>query len=240
VLCVSSAFASRGSVEAFKVTSTLDGKAVLPLRVRWIAEPQIAVSEVKKVEFLIDGHWLWTEHQSPYFYGGDDNGSHGNWLITTFLKPGRHTFTARVFTRGEGTESDTVRARVIQAPPPPSELAGTWKHHVEAGGCGPGFCDKNGDITKLITTLGWGSTPPGDDWDARYEDGGRVMFGPWVVNPRMSAGARLGGFCNGVDPFHTWTYTVAADDQSFQLHPLGTDPWPDRQHGLEGTWTRPG
>lgn len=225
---------------AFKVTSTLDGKKVLPLRIRWKATPHISTSQVKKVEFLIDGHWLWTEHSAPYYYGGNE-GNRGNWLITSFLKPGRHTFTARVFTIGGPTESDNVQARVIQAPPPPSELAGTWKHHLSSSTCkaARGFCDKNGDHSASITILGWG-TPPGDFWDARYESGTRVVFGPWLILPHMSAGARLGGFCNGIDPYHAWTYTIASDDQSFQVHPIGTDSCPDRQNLLEGTWTRVG
>lgn len=236
VVTGSSAYASEGSVKPFKATSTLDGKKVLPLRIRWIARPHISASKVKKVEFLIDGHWLWTEHQTPYFYGGN-----GNSLVTSFLRPGRHTFTVRVFAIGARTQTDNVRARVIPAPPPPSELAGKWKHHVSASACAasPGFCDKNGDVKTSITTLGWG-TPPGDYWDARYESGGRVVFGPEVVNPKMSEGARLGGFCNGVDPLHTWTYAIASDDQSLQLHSIGKDPCQYRQHGLEGTWTRLG
>jgi hypothetical protein len=233
-----SAVASGGSVTPFKVTSTLDAKNVLPLRSRWQATPYIPTSKVKKVEFLIDGHWVWTEIQAPYFYGGNEGGR-GNWLITSFLKPGAHTFTVKVFAKSGGTATDTIHARVIEAPPPPSELAGKWKHHVSPSGCGPGFCDKNGDITESITILGWG-TPPGDYWDARYKSGGKLVFGPWVVNPQMSAGARLGGFCNGIDPFHTWSYTVAPDGKSFQLNPVGKDPCSDRQNGLEGTWTRVG
>jgi hypothetical protein len=234
----SSAFASGGSIQRFKVTSSLDAKKVLPLRSRWQAIPHISTTEVKKVEFLIDGHWLWTEHATPYFYGGNE-GRNGNWLITSFLNPGRHTFTVKLFASGGSIATDNVHARVIQAPPPPSKLAGKWKHHVSASTCAasPGFCDTHGDITESIATLGWG-TPPGDYWDARYESGGKVVFGPGVVNPHMSAGARQGGFCNAIDPFHTWMYTVASDDQSFQLSPAGNDPCKTRQLGLEGTWTR--
>lgn len=240
VVGVSSAFASGGSAKSFKVTSTLDGKKVLPLRIRWQATPHISTSKVKKVEFVVDHHWLWTEHATPYFYGGNE-GSYGNWLVTSFLKPGRHTFTVKVFASGGSIASDSVRARVTRAPQPPSQLAGKWKHHVSSSTCkaSPGFCDKNGDITDSITILGWG-TPPGDYWDARYKSGGRVVFGPELILPRMSAGARQGGFCNAIDPLHTWTYTVASDDQSFQLNPVGKDPCSYRQNGLEGTWTRVG
>jgi hypothetical protein len=213
----------------FKVTSTLDGKKVLPARIRWIAKPHTSFSKVTKVEFLVDGHWLWTEHQAPYVYGGDDDHGYGNWLVTSFLKPGRHTFTARVFTSGRHTEADSVRARVMKTPPPPSALIGKWKHQNKAGNV----------VTISITILGWG-TPPGDFWDARYEPGRKIVFGPEEALPHMTPGARLGGFCNSIDPLHTWTYTVAADDKSFNLQPVSVDPCPDRQNGLQGTFTRVG
>jgi hypothetical protein len=102
---------------------------------------------------------------------------------------------------------------------------------VSASGSG-----KNGDITESITTPGWG-TPPGDYWDARYETGETGIRARSRESP-MSAGARQRGFCNAIDPFHTWRYTVASDDQSFQLSSVGADPSKTRQLGLEGTWTR--
>jgi hypothetical protein len=225
VLGVSTAIAA-GTHRSFAIHSTLDGKRVLPQRIRWIAKPHISSANVAAVKFLIDGRWLWTEHEAPYFYGGND-GRYGNWLITSFLKPGLHTFTIHVVTFGGRSAIHSVRARVIQAPPPPTELAGTWKHVVDGN-----------TTTDSITTLGWGS--PRDKFDARYLSGGRIVFGPLVVFPQMSPSARLGGFCNGIDPLHTWTYSVASDDKSFELHPVGTDPCPDRQHGLEGSWTRVG
>jgi hypothetical protein len=220
-----------GSAAPLEVTSTLDGKTVLPIRIQWIARPEIAASKVAAVDFLIDGHWAWTEHHTPYYYGSD-----GSWLITRFLKPGLHTFTVRARSTSGQAASDTVKARVVEAPPLPTDLAGTWTHHVN-GACGP--C-RNHQETVTTTAAGWGFRPGHDKFDADYLPGGRVVFGPWVVMPGMSAGARLGGFCNGVDPFHTWRYTVAADKRSFELHPVGTDPCPDRQQLLEGTWTRLG
>lgn len=223
VIGVSTALAA-GTHHSFAVHSTLDGKKVLPLRIRWIARPHTSTANVAAVKFLIDRRWLWTEHEAPYFYGGND-GRYGNWLITSFLKPGLHTFTVRVVTYGGRTTTHTVRARVIQAPPPPPELAGTWKHIVDGH-----------TNTLSITIIGWGS--PGDRIDARYLASGRIVFGPEVVTPHMTPGARLGGYCNGVDPLHTWTYSVASDDNSFELQSVGTDPCPDRQQGLQGTWTR--
>jgi hypothetical protein len=209
----------------FKVTSTLDGKTVLPIRIQWIARPAIAASKVEAVDFLIDGSVRWVEHHTPYYYGDD-----GNSLVTNFLTPGLHTFTVRAVTAG-GTATDTVKARVVEGPAPPAGLEGTWKHRV-IGGCGA--C-KNGYASFSITTVGWGN--PGDRFDARYLPNGRVVLGPEVITGLSSP---RGGFCNGVDPLWTWAYTFASDGRSFDLHPVGTDRCPDRQHGLEGTWTRVG
>jgi hypothetical protein len=213
------------SVSQVKVTSTLDGKTVLPIRIHWIARPEIAVSKVEAVDFLIDGSVRWVEHHTPYYYGDD-----GNSLVTNFLTPGMHTFTVRAVTAA-GTATDTVKARVVKAPAPPAELVGTWKHRV------PGSCPscKNGDAILSFTTVGWGS--PGDRVDVRYLPNRRIVFGPEVITGLSSP---RGAYCNGVDPLWTWAYTVAPDDRSFEMHPVGTDPCPDRQHGLDGTWTRVG
>ena len=50
-------------------------------------------STVAEVDFSIDGQAAWVERNAPYADGSD-----GNLLATTFLKPGMHTFTARVVT----------------------------------------------------------------------------------------------------------------------------------------------
>jgi hypothetical protein len=190
---------------------------------------------VAKVNYLIDGDLIWTEHHAPYYYGGDD-GKNVTALVTTFLRPGLHTFTFAAVSIGGQTATDTVKARVVQAPPLPAQLVGTWTHSMGRKPCGD--C-KNGSETISITKLGWGFEPQppwGDRWDARYLADGKVVFGPEVITSRKSY---HGAFC-GVDPLFTWTYTVSTDGQSFQLQPNGADPCPDRLHGLQGTWTRTG
>jgi hypothetical protein len=69
--------------------STLDNKNVLSHRIRWIAYPK-PLREVGKVDFLIDGKVRWIERNTPYVYGDDSN-----WLVTSWLSPGRHRFTVR-------------------------------------------------------------------------------------------------------------------------------------------------
>ena len=93
-----------------KVTSTLDGKHSIPLRTHWIAKPEPAGAIVTQVDFLIDGKLAWTEMNSPYVFGSDDDGANLGYLITTWLTPGRHTFTVRAIGESGRAVSDTVNA----------------------------------------------------------------------------------------------------------------------------------
>jgi hypothetical protein len=238
VVAVSSALAG-SDPKSFTVTSTLDGKTVLPLRIHWIAFTQhIKPALIEEVDYLIDGQRAWTEHQAPYYYGGNE-GNTSNWLVTSFLKPGVHTFTVRAVTLPglsaviKQAATDTVKARVIPAPPPPANLAGAWTRIVtpadlKKGPPGP----PAGPWTITISSIGW-ATGPGDDFDVRYLPNGNLVMGPEVVTPKQQSGA----FC-GVDPLHTWTVTLSADDQSMQLDPVGTDTCGDRVAILQGAWTR--
>ena len=89
------------------VTSTLDGHAVLPHRIHWQAFASTPAGHISKVDYLIDGRLSWVETLTPYFYGRD-----GNWLVTSFLTSGEHTFTVRAFTPDGRTATDTVKASV--------------------------------------------------------------------------------------------------------------------------------
>ncbi len=82
VVAVSSALARSDTNTGFTVTSSLDGKTVLPVRSHWIAYPQIDSSQgqVAEVDYLIDGFHAWTAHNSPWYFGDS-----GNWLVTTIL-----------------------------------------------------------------------------------------------------------------------------------------------------------
>src|SRR5690348_9885266 len=111
------------------VTSTLDGHTALPHRIHWQAFPSGPPLDVSQVDYLIDGRQLWVEHAAPYFYGSD-----GNYLVTSFLKPGEHTFTVRVIGSAGQTATDSVTATVPPAPAPPAALAGTWKARQPASG----------------------------------------------------------------------------------------------------------
>ena len=119
------------STAKLTVTSTLDGHTALPHRIHWQAFPSGPSLAVSEVDYLIDGKQVWVEHIAPYFYGDD-----GNYLVTSFLTPGKHVFTVRAIDVGGHVATDTVTATVPQAPSPPAALAGTWKALQPAGGDG--------------------------------------------------------------------------------------------------------
>jgi hypothetical protein len=128
VVAVSSGLAS-SNASTFTVTSSLDGKTVLPLRSHWIAYPQLDPSQgqVAEVDYFIDGFHAWSARQAPWSFGGD-----GNSLVTTLLKPGLHTFAVRAITAEDRMANDKASARVIAAPQPPPKLAGAWTRIVAA------------------------------------------------------------------------------------------------------------
>ncbi len=113
--------AAQGKAVPLKVTSTLDGLPFLPLRSRWIARPSVSAASISSVTFTIDGTLRWTEKAAPYVYAGD-----AGFLITTWLAPGRHIFTATVTTKDGRRTSDSVVTRVGRAPNPPAALTGVW------------------------------------------------------------------------------------------------------------------
>jgi hypothetical protein len=139
------------------VTSTLDGLTALPHRIHWQAFPR-PTAGITEVDYLIDGKQLWVEHVIPYFYGDD-----GNYLVTTFLTPGAHTFTVRAVDASGHVATDKVSATVPTAPSPPAGLAGTWKAFFpqpSAGSCTgnngqPTPCPPAGDWRLVIRPTGW-------------------------------------------------------------------------------------
>jgi hypothetical protein len=105
----------------------------VPTRIRWIAHPSVARSKLAQVDFLIDGTLRGVEHEPPYNYGSDDFHGHLGWLVTSWLKPGVHRFTARARLKDGRTASDTVIARTTAAPLPPRDIAGVrWTRTVTA------------------------------------------------------------------------------------------------------------
>jgi hypothetical protein len=140
-----------GASKPFNLASTLDGKTVLPHRIRWVALPSLPASRVKEVDFLIDGREAWIEHKPPYAYADD-----GGFLVTSWLAPGKHRFTVHAIPFHGRPGTDTVVARVLPPPEVPATLAGTWQRTITntSGAPAPGSA---GNPTSTLT-------PPG-----RYE-----------------------------------------------------------------------
>jgi hypothetical protein len=211
VVGVSSALA-RSDATTLRVTSSLDGKSAVALPTHWIAYPKIDPSQghVAEVDYLIDGFHAWTAHNSPWYYG--DN---RNWLVTTFLKPGLHTFTVRAVVLPDKVALDKFQARVIAAPKPPARLAGRW---VSAG------------RTLTIGKTGWGIGT--NQWfDAQYSPNGKVVLGPEIVDRPEQTPA-----C-GPNPQQSWKVTLSAGGKRLQLAPIGSDSCSDRVAALKGAWT---
>lgn len=212
VVAVSSALAQRNAT-SFTVTSSFDGKTVLPVRSHWIAYPTIDPSQgqVAEVDYLIDGYHAWTAHSSPWYFGDS-----GNWLVTSDLKPGAHTFTVRAVTADNQVATDKVQARVIAPPTPPARLVGRWTH---------------ASTTLLVDKHGWG-IGPNQVVDAQYLPNGDVRLGVLIIDRPEQQPA-----C-GPNPPQTYKVTLSAGGTRMQLAPIGSDSCSIRQATFKGTWTR--
>jgi hypothetical protein len=212
IVGVSSALAGVGDT-SFTVTSSLDGKSVLPVRSHWIAYPKIDPSQgqVSEVDYLIDGFHAWTAHSSPWYFGDS-----GNWLVTTILKPGLHTFTVRAVVSPDTVAVDKFKARVVAPPKPPARVAGSWSR---AG------------RTLFIAKTGW-TIGPNQIFDARYLANGSAVLGPEIIDrPEQPPTC-------GANPPRSWKVLLSASGKRMQLRPIGSDRCSARVAALRGTWTR--
>jgi hypothetical protein len=241
------------AADAPTVTSTLDGKKVLPIRMRWIAHPGIPVSQVSEVDFLIDSKLRWTESNAPYVYGGDHNGSNESFLFTTWLTPGEHRFTVSVIGTNGKKSADTVTARVLPAPAPPAALAGTWTRILTAqdarkatvGGAPP-----LGRWKLIFDRVGaWELDPTGGGLVNQYdaEPGIIHVYAPIQMTPPTSSvngGITKDGHhvntsgatdCTLDGPFGSYKWTVTGTKLTLTAIHEGCS---DRGALWEGTWTR--
>ena len=243
-----SAASAGGVAEPLKATSTIDGKRVLPHRLRWTAYPNVPAARIDRVEFLIDGKVRWIEGSRPYNYGGDDRG-HLGYLITTWLKPGRHTFTTRAFDTAGRKATDYVRARVLPAPQPPASLSGAWTRTVtpadleKAGEDGP----PEGHWRLVFDHVGaWHLDPLGSGVVNQYEVAGSVIhvYAPIQMAPfsdgkggvsRYGHHSIGGTDCNFDGPFGSYSWSVAGDELTLTAEKEGCG---SRRAIWEGTWKR--
>ena len=228
---------SSSSPSQLTVKSTLDGFTTLPERIHWEAS---AVGDVSEIDFLIDSRLGWVEKNAPFFYGDD-----GNWLVTSFLAPGVHTFTVQATGIAGEKATDTVTATVRPPTAPPAALAGTWTHVVTAADvtkATSGMPPPAGKWRVTISALGWTMRDPengGGVFDVEYPSPRRLQMRPTIETPPFP-NATNGGFCENTDPLFEWTYSITNDGKTLVLHSAGEDPCGDRVAILEGTWTRVG
>jgi hypothetical protein len=204
------ASASASPSDRLSVTSSLTGHTTLPHRIRWTATPTVAPDQISEVDFLIDGHRAWVEHNAPYDYGDD-----GNFLVTSFLSPGSHTFTVKAATIGGNTARTTVTANVPAAPAPPSALAGTWKRFLkQTDPSGP----PSGSWHLVINPVGWtidDTSGGGNLLDVAYLKPGLVEIRSGMATGHdkvvgTAADEDLNGFCNnepGMPVRYRWSIT---------------------------------
>ena len=139
---------AKSRAQPFKVTSTLDGKKVLPHRIHWFAFPSIPAAQVAEVDFLIDGKFSWIEHHAPYSYGYN-----ANYLVTSWLSPGPHHFTVRAKATDGRRAADSTVARVLPTPAPPAQLTNKrWKRTLTAAET---HGQPHGTWVLSITKVGW-------------------------------------------------------------------------------------
>jgi hypothetical protein len=189
--------------------------------------PSGPASGVSEVDFLIDDHLGWVEHNPPYFYADD-----GNWLVTTFLEPGAHTFLTKAIASDGRTAVETVTATVRAAPDPPADLAGGWSRTIEGG-------DSPGAWHATINSIGWLFDDPhggGQNQDAEYPTPGKVEIHGAIVEPLFGEYNRGGFFCGDpVDPDGVFSYSVSDDHRELTLT---ADAPVCYQNIIEGKWSR--
>jgi hypothetical protein len=94
-----SSIATEPTATPFTIRSSLDGRAFLPHRIRWIAYASRPVL-FPGVEFLIDGKVVFANRLVPYAFADDGRDEASGtrktgYLVTSWLTPGPHAFTVR-------------------------------------------------------------------------------------------------------------------------------------------------
>ena len=236
-----------GATPALKVTSTLDGMQTLPSRIRWVATTKPTI--VSEVDFLIDGKVIWIEHNWPYVFGGDDNGTNRGYLVTTWLSPGAHRFTVRATAIGGGTATKTVIAKVHAAPGPPAALRGTWTRTVTPADLTRAVPEDGAPPTgqwELVfdSVAAWELDPFGSGLPTQYTVKGHTInvYAPIEEAPPPPGGGisrygrhHLGGSdCNASGPFGSYRWSVSAN--TLTLTPI-REGCPNREDVWAGQWT---
>lgn len=227
--------AAAPTAKRFTVRSTLHGRTVLPHRIHWYAYPSLPNSKISEVDFRIDGRLCWVEHNAPYDYGFN-----GNYLVTSWLKPGRHRFTVIAHTFGGRSAKSSVTARVLPATPPPTSLTGTWKRTMtpaETQGQPAGTW-----IIKVSKVGWWIKVPDGGPGanliDVAYLQAGLLESrgGIWTKPNPPDNPTQGNGWCD--EPFQPVQYQWTVNGATLTLALAGPARCDGESVIWAGTWAR--
>jgi hypothetical protein len=256
-VAITASAAVAGSDRTSGVTSSLDGKTVLPERSRWVVHPGMNASSVREVDYLVDGKLRWVEHDAPYYFGGDDNGADPGYLVTSWLDAGRHLFTSRVVSVDGKVATDVVNARVRKTARPPARLAGMWTRIVTkrdqtkasvAFGAAGGNVPPAGVWRLVFDRIGaWELDPANTGLVTEYAIAGDVVhaYAPISMMPCSDTGPcgvkrfghhHIGGVdCTAAGPFGTYRWSISQSQLTLiAIH----EPCGQRRVIWEGTWRR--
>jgi hypothetical protein len=233
-----------------RVRSSLDGKTALPNRIAWNAYPSAPSSQIKEVDFLVDGTIRWTEQHPPYSYADGDG------FVTTWLGAGTHRFTVLAVETAGARSSDTVAATVQAAPAPPAALAGTWHRTVDTSSLHnpPGIENPSGTYTLTFDRRWIEAHFPGPFVPGTGPNSSANTGHGWIIDAYAAysgskitiAGAvnyhvlhqtdQQGGFWCGPNKPAAYRWTVNGDTLTLTL--VGADRCAGRRLIWSGDWAR--
>jgi hypothetical protein len=248
VVMTASSTAAEQRAEAFTIRSSLDGKTVLPHRIRWIAYPSAPVL-FPGVEFLIDEKVVASNRLPPFAFGDDGRDEatgevNTGYLVTSWLAPGKHRFTIRA--KGTGTNrrttaTRTVVARVPAAPARPTQLLATWQRDLATAvppdrsmlyrPTAPAGTYRFAINSRFIQISG---PDPRKHVKIDYVAGPDTIT---IRGPVWTGDPDEGGWCEPWGPLATYSWTVS--DGRLTLTPSGRpDACKQRGAVLTGAWAR--
>ena len=227
----------------WSVTSSITDGATLAAAVQWDA--QVAGTPpggLDRVEFLIDGHVRWIEHNPPFVFNND-----GNYLYPYLLGRGHHQLVVRAVSTSTEEATATAGVQVTQSTPNiPRPLRRSWKHHVSRSTIQHGSLPGDPPLPAGVYRLKLGadgvvaaSPPPGPapplDGAFTATPGGRIDFGGslnW-----LTAQSSADGICHGTASFSRYRWKIR---RRAMVLKVVKDPCHLRAAILAGRWTRVG
>jgi hypothetical protein len=203
---------------------------VLPHRIHWHGIPSIPPAGVKEVDFLIDGKIRWREQRPPYTYGND-----GNYLVTTWLSPGRHRFTVTAISTDHRSATTSTTIRVLPGAPPPADIAGTWTRILTKAEAGGAIDSAPGRWRLTIDKVGWKFRDPGTHGalvDVAYLAPGTIEARGGIATKLPGRGDEGNIWCDA--PFEPVRYRWVVESDTLTLTVAG----PKRCDGQSNVWAR--